>query len=49
MLDSAQSDRMQNGVYGLFAGGPNAFYAVGRTQDGGASVWSGHPFPPTAP
>ena len=49
VLDPASSDRIQNGVFGLWAGGPNAFYAVGRTQDAGASVWTGHPFPPSAP
>ncbi len=49
VLDPAQSDRMQNGIFGLWAGGPNAFYAVGRTQEAGASVWTGHPFPPAAP
>jgi len=48
VLDAAQSDRMQNGVYDLWAGGPNAFYAAGRTQQDGASVWTGHPFPPSA-
>ena len=50
VLDAAQSDRMQNGVFGLWAGGPNAFYAVGTARrTAGASVWTGHPFPPTGP
>ena len=49
VLAPAQSDRIRNSVYGLHAGGPNAFYAVGTTQDTGASVWTGHPFPPSDP
>ncbi len=48
-LDPQQSDREQNGIVDLWAGGPNAFYAAGRTQDAGASVWTGHPFPPSGP
>ena len=49
VLDPQQSDREQNEIVDLWAGGPNAFYAVGGTKDSGASVWTGHPFPPTAP
>ena len=41
------SDGVAHGVFSLWAGGPNAFYAAGGTQDAGASVWTGHPFPPT--
>ena len=31
-LDPTRSDGLSHGVFGLWAGGPNAFYAVGGTQ-----------------